>query len=300
LIKNYHQSEQAAFLKETIPLIIDVHSHYFRYPDDFSESFVAQSRRARNGVDTDLTVRWNEYCATATAAQHTVVFGGKAKLSGVWVPDAVVAAYVAEHPDRLTGFLCVDPTQPGWREEMVQGHQDLKLKGIKLLPMYAGFKPNSPELDDLWAYATKHGLPVLLHTGTTFIGAAPLDCTLPILIDDVAIRFPDVKIIMAHLSHPYEGESVVVIRKHANVYADCSALHYRPFQLYNSLMLVQEYGVWHKVLFGSDYPYTTVDASLAGMRALNGMLEGTKLPRLNMDEMEALFERDSLGILGIR
>lgn len=119
------------------------------------------------------------------------------------------------------------------------------------------------------------------------------------LLDDVAIRFPDVRIIMAHLSHPYEGESAVIIRKHPNVYADCSALHYRPFQLYHSLMLVQEYGVWHKILFGSDYPFTTVDASLQGMRALNDMLDGTRLPRLNMDEMEQMFERDTLGILGI-
>jgi predicted TIM-barrel fold metal-dependent hydrolase len=64
-------------------------------------------------------------------------------------------------------------------------------------------------------------------------------------------------------------------------------------------MLVQEYGVWHKVLFGSDYPFTTVDASLEGMRSLNKMLEGTCLPRLRMDKMEEMFERDSLGILGI-
>jgi predicted TIM-barrel fold metal-dependent hydrolase len=64
-------------------------------------------------------------------------------------------------------------------------------------------------------------------------------------------------------------------------------------------MLVQEYGVWEKVLFGSDYPFTTVDASLAGMRELNEMLEGTRLPRLNMEEMEAMFERDTLSILGI-
>jgi uncharacterized protein len=281
-------------------LIIDVHSHYFRYPDHFSENFVMQSRRARKGVDVDLTVRWDEYSASATAAQHSVVFGGKAKLAGLWVPDAEVASYVAQHPERLTGFLSVDPTQSGWRDELVHGHQDLNLRGIKLLPMYAGFKPNAAELDDLWVYATRHGLPVLLHTGTTFIDVAPLNCTIPILVDDVAIRFPDVKIIMAHLSHPYEGESVVVIRKHANVYADCSALHYRPFQLYQSLMLVQEYGVWDKVLFGSDYPFTTVDASLAGMRGLNGMVEGTRLPRLNMDEMETMFHRNTLGVLGIR
>ena len=83
-------------------------------------------------------------------------------------------------------------------------------------------------------------------------------------IDRVAIRFPDVKIIMAHLGHPYEGECVVTIRKHPNVYADVSALHYRPFQLYHSLMLVQEYGVWDKVLLGSDYPFTMGDSDPVG------------------------------------
>ena len=104
---------------------------------------------------------------------------------------------------------------------------------------------------------------------------------------------------MAHLSHPYEGECVATIRKHPNVYADCSALYYRPFQLYHSLMLVQEYRVWGKVLFGSDYPFTTVSASLAGMRGLNQMLDGTALPRLDMDQMEAMFQRNSFELLEI-
>lgn len=280
-------------------MVVDVHSHYFRYPDHFSESFVDQAKRARNGLEVDLTVRWEEYCAGATHAGHTIVFGGKARLAGLWVPDHEVAVYAAAHSDRVTAFLSLDPTQPGWREELVEGHQNLGMKGIKLLPMYAGFMPNAPELDDLWTYATKNGLPVLLHTGTTFIDRAPLACTVPRLIDEVALRFPDVKIVMAHLSHPYEGECVAVIRKHRNVYADCSALHYRPFQLYHSLMLVQEYGVWEKLIFGSDYPFTTVDASLSGMRALNDMLEGTKLPRLDVDAMELMFHRETLKILDI-
>ena len=277
-------------------MVIDVHSHYFRDPDHFSSDFSAQAKRGRS---IDLAVRWPEYAATAKDARKTIVFGGKAHLSGLWVPDNEVADYVQSARDRLIGFLSLDPTQPGWKEELEEGHRNLRLKGIKLMPMYAGFAPNSPDLDYLWEYATRHGLPILLHTGTTFVRQAPLKHTLPILIDDVAIRFPDVKIIMAHLSHPYEGECVVTIRKHANVYADCSALHYRPFQLYHSLMLLQEYGVWHKLLFGSDYPFTTVEASLAGMRNLNGMLAGTSLPRLDMDAMEAMFERKSLELLGI-
>lgn len=281
-------------------MIVDMHSHYFRYPDHFSPEFIAQSRRARRGVEVDLSVRWNEYSAGSQSAGHTIVFGGKARLSGLWVQDREVAAYAAEHADRMTAFLSVDPTQPGWQDELCEGHEDLGMRGIKLMPMYAGFQPNEPRLDELWRYASTRRLPVLLHTGTTFIDAAPLECTLPRLLDDVAIRFPEVRIVMAHLGHPYEGEAVVVARKHRNVYVDCSALHYRPFQLYHSLMLVQEYGIWDKVLFGSDYPFTTVDASLEGMRGLNAMLEGTHLPRLNMDEMEGMFERDTLGLLGLR
>jgi predicted TIM-barrel fold metal-dependent hydrolase len=277
-------------------MIVDVHSHYFRDPDHFSVEFAAQAKRGRN---IDLNVRWNEYASTAAAAGKTIVFGGKARLSGLWVPDAEIAEYVRKAPDRLIGFLSLDPSQPGWQDELEEGHRDLKLKGIKLMPMYAGFLPNSRDLDPLWNYATKNHLPVLCHTGTTFVRQAPLECTLPRLIDDVAIRFPKVKIIMAHLSHPYEGECVVTIRKHPNVYADCSALHYRPFQLYHSLMLLQEYGVWNKLLFGSDYPFTTVAASLEGMRKLNSMLDGTALPRLDMDAMEQMFQRNTLELLGI-
>jgi hypothetical protein len=277
-------------------MIIDVHSHYFRDPDHFTSDFIAQAKKGRK---VDLTVRWSEYAATASDEAKTIVFGGKARLSGLWVPDEEVAAYVAAEPNRLIGFLSLDPTQSGWQDELEMGHRNLHLKGIKLMPMYAGFSPNSADLDYLWQYASKHGLPVLCHTGTTFVRQAPLKHTLPGLIDDVALRFPEVKIIMAHLSHPYEGECVVTIRKHPNVYADCSALHYRPFQLYHSLMLLQEYGVWHKLLFGSDYPFTTVDASLTGMRNLNKMLEGTALPRLDSDSMEQMFERNTLQLLGI-
>jgi predicted TIM-barrel fold metal-dependent hydrolase len=280
-------------------MIVDVHSHTWQYPTHFNEDFQQQARRARAGVEVDLTVRYDEYLAGATQVDRTIVFGGKARLSGLWVDDRYVADYVSAHADKLIGFMSLDPTQEGWQQEMRDGREELGLRGIKLLSMYAGFRPDDERLDPLWDYATQHSLPVLLHTGTTFVSQAPLEFTLPRHIDRVAIRFPEVKIIMAHLSHPYEGECVAVFRKHPNVFSDISALHYRPFQLYHSLMLVQEYGVWNKLLFGSDYPFTTVDASIDGLRKLNDQVGGTSLPRLNMNEIEALIHRDSLAILGL-
>jgi predicted TIM-barrel fold metal-dependent hydrolase len=280
-------------------MLIDIHSHVWEYPRHFSDDFRNQARRAKAGEELDLTVRHADYMAAASVPVRTVVFGGKARLSGLWVDDTYVAEQVAAHPRERIGFLSLDPTQPGWEDELREGHRTLGLRGIKLMPMYAGFLPQDERLDPLWRYATDHALPVLLHTGTTFIAQAPLECTLPRHLDAVARRFPEVRIVMAHLGHPYEGEAIVVARKHPHVYCDISALHYRPFQFYHALMLVQEYGVWHKLLFGTDYPFTTVDATLAGLRGLNNMLEGTKLPRLSPTEIERLIERDALTLLGL-
>jgi predicted TIM-barrel fold metal-dependent hydrolase len=280
-------------------MIVDVHTHAWDYPSCFGPGHHAQSERVRPGVKVDRTIRYADYERTSPPGTKAIVFGGKARLCEIWTPDSYVANYCAEHPDLLIGFMSLDPTQPGWQREMREGREELGLRGIKLLSMYAGFRPDDPMLDEMWQYATDHRLPVMLHTGTTYLSQAPLECTLPRRLDTVAIRFPEVKIILAHLGHPYEGECVAVIRKHPNVYADVSALHYRPFQLYHSLMLVQEYGVWNKVLFGTDFPFTNVNASIDGIRALNNMLEGTALPRLKTDEIEKMIYRDSLPLLGL-
>ena len=277
-------------------MIVDVHTHCWP-PDCFSASFLADARRMR-AAPVDLVTRYEAYrAATGEEDVVAVVFGGKARLSGVWIHDTDVAAYVARDPERLIGFMSLDPTQPGWEDEMREGRERLGLQGIKLLPMYAGFYPQDERLDALWRYATQHGLPVLLHTGTTFVAKAPIECTLPRHLDAVARRFPDVKIVLAHLGHPYEGETVAVIRKHPNLFADVSALFYRPWQLFHSLMLVHEYGVWDKLLFGTDFPVTTVAETLAGLRGLCDVrIDRFVVPR---DRVEEMIHRNALALLGL-
>jgi uncharacterized protein len=278
-------------------MIVDVHTHCWPRLDCFAPAFLADTRRMR-AAPVNLVTRYEAYrAATGGEEVVAVVFGGKARLSGVWIDDAEVAAYAARDPGRLIGFLSLDPTQPGWEDELRDGRERLGLRGIKLLPMYAGFYPQDERLDPLWRYAARHGLPVLLHTGTTFVANAPLDCTLPRHLDAVARRFPDVTIVLAHLGHPYEGETVAVIRKHPNLYADVSALVYRPWQLFHSLMLVHEYGVWDKLLFGTDFPVTTVAETVAGLRGLCDVrLDRFALPR---ERIEELIHRDALALLGL-
>ena len=282
-------------------MIIDVHSHAWDMAQHLTPEFMQQATRARGGDTPELTTELSHYQQNIPAGEQvtTIVFGGKARLSGIWVDDDFVANYVAQSPDTLIGFMSLDLAEPGWETELRRGHQELGLRGVKLMPMYAGFSPCDPAIGSFWQYVQQHHLPVLLHTGTTFISQAPIRFTLPQLLDDVAIRYPEAKAILAHLGHPYEGECIAVVRKHPNLFTDISALYYRPWQLYHSLMLVQEYGVWDKLLFGTDYPFAGVKDTIDGLYRLNDMTAGTNLPKLSTSAIEAMIYRDSLALLGL-
>jgi predicted TIM-barrel fold metal-dependent hydrolase len=83
------------------------------------------------------------------------------------------------------------------------------------------------------------------------------------------------------------------------VYADVSANFYRPWQLYHGLRLATEWNVLHKLVFGSDYPVATPTETLNGTLAVNQVIEGTHLPPVNVEALQAALERDTLSLLGI-
>jgi hypothetical protein len=185
-------------------------------------------------------------------------------------------------------------------EELTHGIEALELRGVKMGPMYAAFDPRDPRCDPVYTYCQEHGLPILFHVGTTYNRAAPLEFTRPWLFDEVAIRYPDLHMVLAHVGHPFSDECLVVIRKHPHVYADISALYYRPWQFYNTLIIAQEYKVTHKLLFGTDYPFAGGQASIDGLRTVNEVVAGSGLPRVTSDTIEGILDRDALSLLGIQ
>lgn len=276
-------------------MTVDVHAHYWT-PEAIGEDFRQQAERTM-GATVHLVTDFNDYWSNAPSDCRVIVFGGKARLSQLWQDDNAIAALQQSYPSRCIGFLSVDLACENWREDLAHGHQHLRLRGVKLMPMYGGFYPNDRQFDDFWSYVSRERLPVILHVGTTFISQAPLDCTLPRHLDDVAIRFPEVRLIMAHLGHPYEGETLAVIRKHTNVYADISALYYRPWQIFNSLILASEYRVMEKLFFGTDFPFTTVNSTIDALHQLCEVkLGGFSIPR---EGIEDLINRNPLPLLGL-
>lgn len=278
-------------------MIYDIHTHFWNHGDitrqDSDESSLGVPEKAYERMSSD------NHLKETRAVDRAVVLGFRALKVGFNTPNDAVKAQVDRAPDRLVFFTGIDPTEKNFMEELERTHQDLGARGIKLGPIYQGVHPLDHRYHEIYAYAQKHGLPILTHMATTYTRGVPLEYARPIHMDQVAVDYPDLKLVLAHLGHPWNGEAIAVIRRNPNVYTDISALYYRPWQFYNAMQLLVEYGTTGKVFFGSDFPFTLPGESIKGIRNMNHIIEGSGLPRIPDDIIEEILHRDSFGILGI-
>ena len=189
------------------------------------------------------------------------------------VPNEEVAEAAAASPDVLIPFASIDPARGrAGVEEARRLIADHGMRGFKFHPNIQGFFPNDRMAYPLYEVAAEAGVPVLFHTGHSGIGSGlpggggiRLKYSQPIYVDDVAVDFPDLKIVLAHPSFPWTDEAISIAMHKPHVFIDLSGWSpkYFPPQLvqYANTLLK------HQVLFGSDYPMIAPDRWLADFEA---------------------------------
>ncbi|HZU56984.1 MAG TPA: amidohydrolase family protein [Actinocrinis sp.] len=190
------------------------------------------------------------------------------------VPNEEIAEAARRHPDVLIPFASIDPAKgrAGARQvrRLVEEHG---VRGFKFHPNVQAFYPNDRSAYVLYEAIEAAGAIAVFHTGQTGIGAgAPggggirLKYSNPMFVDDVAADFPDLPIILAHPSFPWQDEALAVATHKPQVYIDLSGWSpkYFPPQLvqYANTLLKE------KVLFGTDYPLLSPDRWLADFAKL--------------------------------
>ena len=180
-----------------------------------------------------------------------------------------VAKIAAENSDILIPFASIDPAKgrAGAREAR-RLVREFGVRGFKFHPTMQGFYPNDRSAYPLYEAIAEEGAITLFHTGQTGVGAGmrggmglKLKYSNPLYLDDVAVDFPDMPIIAAHPSFPWQEEALSVATHKPNVYIDMSGWSPKYFppilvKYANSLLK-------HKMLFGSDWPAITPDRWLA-------------------------------------
>lgn len=276
-------------------MLVDIHTNLFWYPDHLSDEFVEyawSAKRAKMRLTSDVY-----YAGEGTDYRHAfdsrpeqlleatkncdkvIVFAIQAPFTGIRVPQELISQFVKQHADRFVGWCSVDPNDPDCVDQLTYCVNDLGLRGLKLGPVYQNFDPQDPRHLPLFKQAEKLGIPVNWHQGTSFVRPGPLKYSNPIALEDIAVACPDLRMVISHMGHPWETECIVLIRKHPNLYADTSALHYRPWRHYQAFITALEYGVEHKLIFSSDFPSATPEQAIAGLWKVNDLVAGTQFPR---------------------
>ncbi|WP_396642447.1 amidohydrolase family protein [Microbacterium sp.] len=287
---------------ERLPLdqlvAIDVHTHVHRAVDHQAD--------AKEGSEA-----MGEYFGIGTMPTYTVpelaaYYRERRMMAVVFTVDSYtrtgeepepaneeIARLAAENADVLIPFASVDPRRGRAGVEhakrLVTEHG---VRGFKFHPSAQGFYPDDPIAYPLYEVIEEYGLVALFHTGQTGVGAGQtggggirLKYANPLHVDDVAVDFPGMDIILAHPSFPWQDEALSVATHKPRVYIDLSGWSpkYFPPQLvqYANTLLK------HKMLFGSDFPVITPERWLRDFDALN--IKDEVRPMILKDNAARLF-----------
>ena len=279
-------------------MIVDIHTHLIS-PDEIGKSLWDDMRRCGISTKTwDYTE--DDYKQGTSAADIAVVFGIRGNATGWNSDNEKVARFAAADTKRYIFFASIDPSEDDYMDQLAYSHQRLNCRGIKLGPIYQGVHPHDPRYYKIYEYCQKYGLVILTHMAAVFVSGVYLEYARPILMDKVACDFPDLRIILAHLGHPWIDETIAIVRKQPNLFADISALYYRPWQFYNALKILEEYNTSSKVFFGSDFPACTTQGSIDGLKNVNKIIEGSGLPMVSDALIDEILYKNPLPVLGIR
>jgi len=198
-----------------------------------------------------------------------VVFSVDERITGrPQVPNEDVLNLARQHSDFMIAFASVDPTRGAEAVREARRLIGLGVRGFKLHPPLQQFHANDRSVYPFYEVVAEAKLPVIIHTGHSGIGTGMpggggirLKYGNPMDIDDVAVDFPDMPIILAHPSFPWQDEAISICLHKPQVYIDLSGWSPRYF----SPILIQYANTLlkNKMLFGSDYPLITPDRWMA-------------------------------------
>jgi predicted TIM-barrel fold metal-dependent hydrolase len=190
------------------------------------------------------------------------------------VTNEEIASLAQSETDVLIPFASVDPARGAEGVEMARRLiAEHGVRGFKFHPSIQEFFPDDPACFPLYEVIAEHRLPALFHTGHTAIGAGQpggggihLKYSNPMHLDDVAVRFPEMPIILAHPSFPWQDEALSVCLHKPQVYIDLSG--WSPKYFPPNLIQYANTLLRDKVLFGTDFPALTPERWLRDFEAL--------------------------------
>jgi len=272
--------------------VIDFHTHPWR-PQDFTpanrEYIERISPAVREHGDRLSDVRFAAELLRAEGVEHAVMLPEHCPATSGMVRTETVIELCAESDGFFLPFACVNPnTDPAPARLLQSWLASAPIRGLKLYPSYQFFYPDDRRLYPVYEVCQEHRIPVLFHVGTSILPGTRLRYCDPLRLDDVAVDFPDLPIVMAHGGRGFWYEACATLATvHANVYIDVAGLV--PGRLLEHFPRLQRLA--DKFVFGSDWPAMpkTVSHNVRAIAALG----------LAPDALDRILYRNAARLLGL-
>ena len=279
-------------------MVIDVHVHPIFYDLIYTGEEEQKFRRDAFGVWKQSPMDFDEIFAEmeyGNVERAVLLPLDLTSAAGGWVvSNDQVAAIVRAHPERFIGFAGVDPLRPDAPEVLDRAFGELGLSGLKLNPSRQRFMPDDPRLEPVYRECVEYDQPILFHAGMSWEPNAPARFRPPLLVEEVFIRHPELRCGLAHFGWPWVRETVMLLIKYPNVFADTSVLYLdSPEESIRRLFTGDMGRLWverafpRQVMFGSNGPRFRAFKLLRALEAL----------KLEPETRENLYRNNALRFL---
>lgn len=224
----------------------------------------------------------------AQGVERAVVLPEHCRETSGDVRTETVLAHCAAVPDFYIPFASVNPRLDVDPAGLLRGYIEAGVRGLKLYPSYQFFYPNERRVYPIYEACAELGIPVLFHIGSSVLPGTRLKYCDPIHLDDVAIDFPGLPLVMAHGGRGFWYDACAFLAAHfANVYIDVTGLV--PGRLLEHFPRLEQLA--DKVVFGSDWPAMprSVGENVSGIAGLG----------LSEDALDRIFYRNAARLLGL-
>ena len=278
-------------------MIIDCHTRIWASPAQLGTR--AADWLLRNGGNKSLSADPGELIAASDTVSKFLVWGFRSKYLQGDVPNAFLIDFVKRHPDKVLAVAAVDPTESDATERLSNIADCEEFIGITISPAAQGFHPADTRAMKIYQFCADHNLPVFIEIVSDLTPKTVMEFARPVLLDEIARTFPTLKIIIASMGYPWIDETIVLLEKQPMVLADIAALLRKGWVAYEALLKAYQAGVTNKLLFGSDFPFSTPAEAIERLYRLNEFTRGTSLPVIPREALRSILEQDALRRLGI-
>ncbi len=284
-------------------MIIDCHTSIWQSPEQLGgeaiDRIAQPTRFGREQVRLLPKADTASHYLACAPIDLCFVLGFKSRYLGAYIPNELIADYCGEHADQMIGFAGLDPTDSDAAEQVARIGRSPFLKGLVLSPAAQDIHPCDTQAMRVYEIAAELKLPIIFSSGPYLSARTRLEYARPLLLDEVARSFPNLKLVISHIGYPWVDETLTLLVKHANVFAGIAGLLRRPWLAWDALVRAYQMQVSGRLLFGSDFPFSTAAECIDTLYNINQYAMGSQLPVIPREALRHIVRNDALTMLDI-